>query len=104
MNAMERKEWAFREGEIEKLQELRLEVLKQLLKRREENQNEMDMRHLNNQWCELQEKKEAKVSQIHHRHVSSNLWHEPAREGTGLWGFGQAGLNWEGILWSCCID
>uniref|UniRef100_A0ABK0LTX6 Cilia- and flagella-associated protein 91 n=1 Tax=Rattus norvegicus TaxID=10116 RepID=A0ABK0LTX6_RAT len=71
MNAMERKEWAFREGEIEKLQELRLEVLKQLLKRREENQNEMDMRHLNNQWCELQEKKEAKVSQIHHRHVSN---------------------------------
>ncbi|XP_076799029.1 cilia- and flagella-associated protein 91 isoform X2 [Arvicanthis niloticus] len=71
MNAMERKEWAFREGEIEKLQELRLEVLKQLLKRREENQNELDMRHLNDQWCKLQERKEAKVAQIHHKHVSN---------------------------------
>ncbi|XP_021040570.1 cilia- and flagella-associated protein 91 [Mus caroli] len=70
MNAMERKEWAFREGEIEKLQELRLEVLKQLLKRREENQNELTMRHLNDQWCKLQEAKEAKVAQIRHKHVS----------------------------------
>ncbi|XP_031219715.1 cilia- and flagella-associated protein 91 [Mastomys coucha] len=71
MNAMERKEWAFREGEIEKLQELRLEVLKQLLKRREENQNELDMKHLNDQWCRLQEKKEAKMVQIHHKHVAN---------------------------------
>lgn len=70
MNAMERKEWAFREGEIEKLQELRLEVLKQLLKRREEDQNELNMRHLNDQWYKLQEAKEAKVAQIRHKHVS----------------------------------
>ncbi|XP_051006509.1 cilia- and flagella-associated protein 91 [Acomys russatus] len=68
MAAMERKEWAFREGEIEKLQELRLEVLKQLLKRREENQSELDLAHLNAQWCKLQEAKEAKVAQIQHTH------------------------------------
>nr|XP_006975858.2 cilia- and flagella-associated protein 91 isoform X1 [Peromyscus maniculatus bairdii] len=71
MNSMERKEWAFREGEIEKLQELRLEVLKQLLKRREENQNEVDLRHLNAQWCKLQEAKEARVAQIQRTHVST---------------------------------
>uniref|UniRef100_A0A8C2QGN4 Cilia- and flagella-associated protein 91 n=2 Tax=Cricetulus griseus TaxID=10029 RepID=A0A8C2QGN4_CRIGR len=71
MNAMERKEWAFREGEIEKLQDLRLEVLKQLLRRREENQNELDTRHLNDQWCRLQEAKEAKMVQIQHTHVSN---------------------------------
>ncbi|CAH6792327.1 Maats1 [Phodopus roborovskii] len=71
MNAMERKEWAFREGEIEKLQDLRLEVLKQLLKRREENQDQLDTRHLNAQWYRLQEAKEAKVAQIQHTHVSS---------------------------------
>ncbi|EGW13237.1 AMY-1-associating protein expressed in testis 1-like [Cricetulus griseus] len=64
MNAMERKEWAFREGEIEKLQDLRLEVLKQLLRRREENQNELDTRHLNDQWCRLQEAKEAKMNSL----------------------------------------
>ncbi|XP_075818535.1 cilia- and flagella-associated protein 91 [Microtus pennsylvanicus] len=71
MNAMERKEWAFREGEIEKLQDLRLEVLKQLLRRREENQNEQDMKHLNAQWWKLQEAKEAKVAQIQNTHVSN---------------------------------
>lgn len=71
MNCMERKEWAFREGEIEKLQDLRLEVLKQLLRRREENQNELDMKHLNAQWGKLQEAKEAKVAQIQHTHVSN---------------------------------
>ncbi|CAO2631959.1 Cilia- and flagella-associated protein 91 [Lemmus lemmus] len=71
MNAMERKEWAFREGEIEKLQDLRLEVLKQLLRRREENQNELDMKHLNDQWWKLQEAKEAKVAQIQRTHVSN---------------------------------
>nr|XP_045004373.1 cilia- and flagella-associated protein 91 isoform X2 [Jaculus jaculus] len=70
MDAMERKEWAFREQEIEKLQELRLEVLKELLKKREENQTELDMKHLNAQWCRLQEAKEAKVAYIQRKHVS----------------------------------
>ncbi|XP_060006517.1 cilia- and flagella-associated protein 91 isoform X1 [Lagenorhynchus albirostris] len=71
MNAMERKEWAFREQEIEKLQEIRLEVLKELLKKREENQNEVNMACLNAQWSKLQEVKEAKLAQIHHTHVSA---------------------------------
>ncbi|XP_029424098.1 cilia- and flagella-associated protein 91 isoform X2 [Nannospalax galili] len=70
MNEMERKEWAFREHEIEKLQDLRLEVLKELLKKREENQQEVNLRRLNAQWCKLQEAKEAKLAQIQHRHVS----------------------------------
>ncbi|XP_037692116.1 cilia- and flagella-associated protein 91 isoform X2 [Choloepus didactylus] len=70
MNEMERKEWAFREQEIQKLQEIRLEVLKQLLKKREENQNEVNMKRLNAQWSRLQEEKEAKVAQIQHKHVS----------------------------------
>nr|XP_020032114.1 protein MAATS1 [Castor canadensis] len=71
MNAMERKEWAFREQEIEKLQEIRLEVLKELLKRREENQKELNLKRLNAKWCRLQEAKEAKVAQIQRRHVST---------------------------------
>ncbi|XP_057401946.1 cilia- and flagella-associated protein 91 isoform X2 [Balaenoptera acutorostrata] len=71
MNAMERKEWAFREQEIEKLQEIRLEVLKELLKKRDENQNEVNMACLNAQWSKLQEVKEAKLAQIHRTHVSA---------------------------------
>ncbi|XP_064350947.1 cilia- and flagella-associated protein 91 isoform X3 [Camelus dromedarius] len=71
MNAMERKEWAFREQEIEKLQEIRLEVLKELLKKRDKNQNEVSMARLNAQWSTLQEAKEAKLAQIQHTHVSA---------------------------------
>ncbi|XP_055481120.1 cilia- and flagella-associated protein 91 [Psammomys obesus] len=71
MNAMEQKEWAFREGEIEKLQDMRLEVLKQLLKRREDNQNELDLTHLNAQWCKLQGKKEARIAQIQRTHIAT---------------------------------
>ncbi|XP_055290579.1 cilia- and flagella-associated protein 91 isoform X2 [Moschus berezovskii] len=71
MNAMERKEWAFREQEIEKLQEIRLEVLKELLKKRDENQNEVNMARLNAQWSKLQEAKEAKLAQIQRKHESA---------------------------------
>uniref|UniRef100_A0A7N5KLP2 Cilia- and flagella-associated protein 91 n=1 Tax=Ailuropoda melanoleuca TaxID=9646 RepID=A0A7N5KLP2_AILME len=71
MNAMERKEWAFREQEIEKLQEIRLEVLKELLRKRDENQNEVNMKHLNARWSQLQEAKEVKLARIQHTHVSA---------------------------------
>ncbi|XP_029795250.1 cilia- and flagella-associated protein 91 isoform X2 [Suricata suricatta] len=71
MNAMERKEWAFREQEIENLQEIRLEVLKELLRKRDENQNEVNMKHLNARWSKLQEAKEAKLARIQHKHVSA---------------------------------
>ncbi|XP_013370631.1 PREDICTED: protein MAATS1 isoform X2 [Chinchilla lanigera] len=71
MNTMERKEWAFREQEIEKLQELRLEILKELLKQRDGNQNELNAKHLDARWCELQEAKEAKVAQIQRTHVAT---------------------------------
>uniref|UniRef100_H0VTH7 Cilia- and flagella-associated protein 91 n=1 Tax=Cavia porcellus TaxID=10141 RepID=H0VTH7_CAVPO len=64
MSAMERKEWAFREQEIEKLQEFRLQILKELLRKRDENQNELNAKHLDAQWCKLQEEKEAKMAQI----------------------------------------
>ncbi|KAI5948593.1 Cilia- and flagella-associated protein 91 [Manis javanica] len=71
MNAMERKEWAFREQEIEKLQEIRLEVLKELLKKRDKNQNAVNMKHLNAQWSKLQAAKEAKLAKIQHAHASA---------------------------------
>lgn len=71
MNAMERKEWAFREQEIEKLQEIRLEVLKELLRKRLRKNNEITMKHLNAQWFNLQEAKEAKLAKIRRAHVSA---------------------------------
>ncbi|XP_063207931.1 cilia- and flagella-associated protein 91 isoform X3 [Chroicocephalus ridibundus] len=66
MEDMERKEWAFREQEIEKLQEVRLEVLKKLLRRREENQNELDAKRLDDHWQNHQKAKEEKIKKIQH--------------------------------------
>ncbi|XP_009872072.1 PREDICTED: protein MAATS1 [Apaloderma vittatum] len=64
MEEMERKEWAFREQEIEKLQKVRLEVLKKLLRRRVENQNELDAKRLEDHWQNHQKAKEAKIKKI----------------------------------------
>ncbi|XP_072737653.1 cilia- and flagella-associated protein 91 isoform X2 [Ciconia boyciana] len=66
MDDMERKEWAFREQEIEKLQEVRLEVLKKLLWRREKNQNELDAKRLHDHWQNHQKAKEEKIKKIQH--------------------------------------
>ena len=54
------------------MQEIRLEVLKELLKKRDKNQNEVNMARLNAQWSKLQEAKEAKLAQIQRKHVSGD--------------------------------
>uniref|UniRef100_A0A8C2U3F9 Cilia- and flagella-associated protein 91 n=1 Tax=Coturnix japonica TaxID=93934 RepID=A0A8C2U3F9_COTJA len=66
MEEMETKEWAFREQEIEKLHEIRLEVFKKLLQRREEKQNELDAKRLDYHWQNHQKVKEEKIKQIQH--------------------------------------
>ncbi|XP_054242872.1 cilia- and flagella-associated protein 91 [Indicator indicator] len=65
MDHMERKEWAFREQEIEKLQEVRLEVLKKLLQRQEETQNKVNAKRLDYHWQNHQKAKEEKIKKIH---------------------------------------
>ncbi|XP_057272008.1 cilia- and flagella-associated protein 91 [Pezoporus wallicus] len=64
MEDMERKEWAFREQEIEKLQKVRLEVLKKLLWRQEENRNELVAKRLDAHWQNHQKAKEEKMKKI----------------------------------------
>ncbi|XP_032907495.1 cilia- and flagella-associated protein 91 isoform X2 [Catharus ustulatus] len=64
MEAMERKEWAYREEEIDKLQKVQVEVFKKLLQRREENQNELDATRLYNHWQNHQKAKEEKIRKI----------------------------------------
>ncbi|XP_064266341.1 cilia- and flagella-associated protein 91 isoform X2 [Passer domesticus] len=66
MEAMERKEWAYREEEIDKLQKVQMEVFKKLLQRREENQNELNAMRLNNHWQNHQKAKEEKIGKIQH--------------------------------------
>ncbi|XP_035170659.1 cilia- and flagella-associated protein 91 [Oxyura jamaicensis] len=69
MDDMERKEWAFREQEIEKLQEIRLRVLKKLLERQQEKQNELDAKRLDDHWQNHQKAKKDKMKKIQHDFV-----------------------------------
>ncbi|XP_040278741.1 cilia- and flagella-associated protein 91 isoform X2 [Bufo bufo] len=69
MDEQERKEWAFREQEIEKLQAARLEVLRKLLQKRKETQKEMDTKRLDAKWTKLQRDKEELAERIRKEHV-----------------------------------
>ncbi|XP_075710842.1 cilia- and flagella-associated protein 91 [Rhinoderma darwinii] len=71
MDEQERKEWAFREQEIEKLQAARLEVLKKLLQKRKESQKEMDTKRLDAKWTKLQNQKEEDVQRIRKEHIKA---------------------------------
>ncbi|XP_074652837.1 cilia- and flagella-associated protein 91-like [Tubulanus polymorphus] len=71
MDEMETKEWALREQEIEKLQEARLDVLKKLLKQREENHQELNIKRLDRLWSKKQEEKERRVKIIRNEHIKA---------------------------------
>ncbi|XP_078088181.1 cilia- and flagella-associated protein 91 [Mustelus asterias] len=69
MEAMERNEWAFREQEIEKLQEIRLDVLLNLLSQREAKQQEMNVKRVDAIWSKLQQKKVTAIKKIRLEHI-----------------------------------
>ncbi|XP_072369795.1 cilia- and flagella-associated protein 91 isoform X2 [Scyliorhinus torazame] len=69
MEAMERNEWAFREQEIEKLQEIRLEVLLNLLSQREAKQQEMNVKRVDAIWSKVQQRKVMAIKRIRLEHI-----------------------------------
>ncbi|XP_044072732.1 cilia- and flagella-associated protein 91 [Siniperca chuatsi] len=71
MEEMEAKEWAFREGEIQKLQEARLAVLKDLLKQRDEAQKDVTSERLNQIYSKHQKDKGTKLHKIHNDYIRS---------------------------------
>ncbi|XP_056611097.1 cilia- and flagella-associated protein 91 [Triplophysa dalaica] len=71
MEDMERKEWAFREHEMEKLQEVRLTLLKKLLRQREEKQDIVMIDRLDISFSQLQKEKEARLKKIHDNYIVS---------------------------------
>ncbi|KAM7380373.1 hypothetical protein PAMP_003675 [Pampus punctatissimus] len=71
MEEMEAKEWAFREGEIQKLQETRLAVLTDLLRQRDEAQKEVTDERLNQIYSKHQKDKETKLYKIHNDYIRS---------------------------------
>ncbi|XP_051564471.1 cilia- and flagella-associated protein 91 [Myxocyprinus asiaticus] len=71
MEEMERKEWAFREEDIEKLQEARLTLLMQLLRQREEKQDQVKVERLEVSFTQKQKEKEARLKKIRNDYVVS---------------------------------
>ncbi|XP_071332361.1 cilia- and flagella-associated protein 91 [Trachinotus anak] len=71
MEEMEAKEWAFREGEIQKLQETRLAVLKDVLRQRDEVQKEVTNERLNQIYSKHQKDKEIKLHKINNDYIRS---------------------------------
>uniref|UniRef100_UPI003AABEBDA cilia- and flagella-associated protein 91 isoform X2 n=1 Tax=Centroberyx gerrardi TaxID=166262 RepID=UPI003AABEBDA len=71
MEEMETKEWAFREGEIQKLQEARLAVLRDLLRQRDEAQKQTTKERLDQNYSKHQRDKEAKLHKIHNDYIIS---------------------------------
>ncbi|XP_067928775.1 cilia- and flagella-associated protein 91-like [Watersipora subatra] len=69
MDEMERQEWALREREIEKLQEARLQLLTKLLKQREHNHAELNIKRLDKIWRKKQKEKEAFIQKVRHEHI-----------------------------------
>uniref|UniRef100_A0A673XN22 Cilia- and flagella-associated protein 91 n=1 Tax=Salmo trutta TaxID=8032 RepID=A0A673XN22_SALTR len=71
MDEMERKEWAFREDEIQKLQEARLALLMGLLRQREEVQQGATVDRLDLKYSQHQRDKESKLSKIRNDYIIS---------------------------------
>ncbi|XP_065845847.1 cilia- and flagella-associated protein 91-like [Oscarella lobularis] len=69
MEEQETKEWAYREGEIEKIQELRLQVLRKMLEEREKEHNSLNTKRLEHLWSKKQQEKEAKVKHLRKEHI-----------------------------------
>ncbi|KAM4559496.1 cilia- and flagella-associated protein 91 [Odontesthes bonariensis] len=71
MEEMEAKEWAFRDGEIQKLQEARLAVLMDLLRQRDEAQKHLTIERLNQIYSKYQKDKETKLRKINNDYIRS---------------------------------
>ncbi|XP_053185008.1 cilia- and flagella-associated protein 91 [Scomber japonicus] len=71
MEEMEAKEWAFREGEIQKLQEARLAVLTDLLRQRDGTQKEVTNERLNQIYSRYRKDKETKLHKIRNDYTRS---------------------------------
>lgn len=71
MDEQERREWSFREQEIEKLQEARLEVLKRILEQREEDHAELNTKRLDRLWSNKQQEKEKRFERIQTEHIKT---------------------------------
>lgn len=75
MSEMERQEWLLRENEIEKLQNLRIELMEKMLKENEARRHDMSIERINRQWTQKQGEREdfVKKNRLHYLRGSFSL-------------------------------
>lgn len=71
MDEQERREWEFRESEIEKLQDARLDVLQNILQQRETEHADMSTKRLNRLWSDRQKAKDRKFRKLEAEHIKA---------------------------------
>ncbi|CAB3979780.1 Hypothetical predicted protein [Paramuricea clavata] len=71
MDEQERREWSFRESEIERLQEARLQVLEKILQQREDEHAEMTTKRLNKLWSDKQHEKDCRFRKLEAEHIKA---------------------------------
>ncbi|XP_061696768.1 cilia- and flagella-associated protein 91 [Syngnathoides biaculeatus] len=71
MEEMEAREWAFREGKIQKLQDARLAVLGEILQQRDRAQVTLTKEKLNHIYSKLLKEKESKLHKVDKEHMRS---------------------------------
>ncbi|RTG84039.1 uncharacterized protein DC041_0002821 [Schistosoma bovis] len=69
LEGLENREWYFREREVEAMQEVRLNVIVQLLRRREQRKQEAISRRLDQKWSESCAQNETKCRAIKYRYI-----------------------------------
>ncbi|CAH8589655.1 unnamed protein product [Schistosoma guineensis] len=69
LEGLENREWYFREREVEAMQEVRLNVIVQLLRRREQRKQEVISRRLDQKWSESCAQNETKCRAIKYRYI-----------------------------------
>ncbi|CAI2731314.1 unnamed protein product [Schistosoma spindalis] len=69
LEGLESREWYFREREVEAMQEVRLNVIVQLLRRREQRKQEVISRRLHQKWSEICAQSETKCRAIKYRYI-----------------------------------
>nr|XP_057937771.1 cilia- and flagella-associated protein 91 [Doryrhamphus excisus] len=82
MEEMEAREWAFREGKIQKLQDARLVVLGEILQQRDDAQVIFSTERLNNIYSKLLREKETKLDKVDKAHMRSMRKLEAKRRNT----------------------
>ncbi|XP_077437078.1 cilia- and flagella-associated protein 91 [Vanacampus margaritifer] len=71
MEEIEAKEWAFREGKIQKLQDARLTLLAEMLRQKYEPEVVLTQDRLNNIYSKLLKEKESKLHKVDKQHMRS---------------------------------